>query len=137
MLGKEKIGCAMTFLKKILLIDNESAVSGLVRSALEKSGGYLIKEEHDSRLALNAARWFQPDLILCNASTSRVPAPVAHQLQQDPALRDTPLVFLSANKFGDEGVISGGILSGYTFLAQRVALEEFVGYVRELLRPGA
>jgi CheY-like chemotaxis protein len=127
----------MTFLKKILLIDNPSHVSALVRSALEKSGEYLIKEEHDSRLALNAARWFQPDLILCDASTSRASAPVADQLQKDPALRDTPLVFLSANESGDEGVISGGILSGYTFLANRVAVEEFVGYVGELLRPTA
>lgn len=125
----------MTFLKKILLVDNESRVSSLVRSALEQSGGYLIKEEHDCRLALNAARWFQPDLILCDASTSRATAPVAHQFQQDPALRDTPLVFLSSNESGDEGVISGGILSGYTFLANRVPLKEFFGYVSELLRP--
>lgn len=125
----------MTFLKKILLVDSESRVSILVRSALEKSGEYLIKEEHDSRLAMNAVRWFQPDLILCDASTSRAPSPVAHQLQQDPVLRDTPLVFLSTNDSGDEGVISGGILSGYTFLANRIALDEFVGYVGELLRP--
>ncbi len=127
----------MTFLKKILLVDNESRVSGLIRSALEKSGGYVIKEEHDSRLALNAARWFQPDLILCDALTSRAAAPVALQLQNDPGLRDTPLVFLSANDSGDQGVISGGILSGYTFLANRVPLDEFVGYVGELLRPSA
>jgi CheY-like chemotaxis protein len=125
----------MTFLKKILLVDNESRVSGLVRTALEQAGGYVIKEEHDCRLAMNAARWFQPDLILCDASTSHATTPVAQQLQQDPTLRDTPLVFLNANESGDEGVISGGILGGYTFLANRVPLEEFVGYVGELLRP--
>lgn len=127
----------MTFLKKILLVDNDSHVSGLVRSALEHTGAYVIKEEHDSRLAMNAARWFQPDLILCDAITARAASPVAQQLQQDATLRDTPVVFLSANQSGDEGVISGGILSGYTFLANRVPLEEFVGYVGELLRPSA
>ncbi|MFN2475891.1 MAG: response regulator [Chthoniobacterales bacterium] len=125
----------MTFLKKILLVDNESCVSGLVRSALEKTGAYVIKEEHDSRRAMNAARWFQPDLILCDAVTSHTSSPMARQLQQDAALSDTPVVFLSANETGDEGVISGGILGGYTFLANRVPLEEFVGYVGELLRP--
>lgn len=125
----------MTFLKKILLVDYESRVSEVVRSALEKTGHYVIKEEHDCRMAMNAARWFQPDLILCEAVMSSDATPVARQLRQDPALKDTPVVFLSANTSGDEGVISGGILSGYTFLANHVPVEEFIRYVSELLNP--
>jgi len=54
--------------KKILLIDHEPGVTRLIRRALERAGKYLIREEHDDKLALNAARWFQPDLILVDTA---------------------------------------------------------------------
>ncbi len=60
----------MTFLKKILLVDCEPRVTAVVRKALEATGKYMIKEERDSRHTLNAARWFQPDLILLDAPMS-------------------------------------------------------------------
>ena len=65
----------LTFPKKILLIDHEPGVTRLVRQALEKAGKYLVQEENDDRLALQAARSFQPDLILLDtlrpASTAK------------------------------------------------------------------
>src|SRR4030095_5769794 len=70
----------MKFPKKILLIDHEPGVTRLIRRALERAGKYLIREEHDDNLALNAARWFQPDLIL-------IDTPGQSQLTIDPALR--------------------------------------------------
>ena len=126
----------MTFLKKILLIDNEPGISGVVRSALEQTGKYLIKEEHDSRLAVNAARWFQPDLILFDVLQDQASATsVARKIQEDVSSKDTPVMFVSANAASDGRVVSGGILSGYSFLAAPVPIEEFVGYVGELLSP--
>lgn len=127
----------MTFLKKILLIDNEPGITGLVRSALEQTGKYLIKEEHDNHMAVNAARWFQPDLILFDVLQDQMNATsVSREIQQDASSKDTPLVFVSANTTASGGVVSGGILGGYTFLAAPVPIEEFVGYVAELLKPG-
>ena len=126
----------MTFLKKILLIDNEPGITGDVRSALERTGKYLIKEEHDSRLAVHAARWFQPDLILFDVLQDQASATsVARKIQEDGVSKDTPVIFVSANTATDGRVASGGILSGYSFLAAPVPLEEFVGYVGELLSP--
>ncbi len=123
----------MTFLKKILLVDYEPRVTAVVRQALEETGKYLIKAEHDSRLALNAARWFQPDLILFDVNlTTLNGASVARQLQADPEFRDTPVVFLSVNTSFEGEIVSGGILSGYSFVANPVRIEEFVRYVGEL-----
>lgn len=128
----------MTFLKKILLVDYEPRVTALVRQALEETGRYQIKEEHDSRLALNAARWFQPHLILFDVNlTTPNGSSVARQLQADPEFRDTPVVFLSVNTAFEGGVMSGGILSGYSFVANPIRIEEFVHYVGELFQvPG-
>jgi CheY-like chemotaxis protein len=125
----------MTFLKKILLVDYEPRVTAVVKKALEETGFYLIKEEHDSRLALNAAKWFQPDLILFDVNlTSPGGDSVARQLQADPSFRDTPVVFLSVNTAFEGGVVSAGILSGYSFIANPIRIEEFVRYVAELFK---
>ena len=125
----------MTFLKKILLVDYEPRVTAVVRQALEETGKYLIKAEQDSRLAFNAARWFQPDLILFDVNISSLSGnSVARQLQGDPEFRETPVVFVSVNAF-DGGVSSEGTLSGYNFTANPVRIEEFVRYVAELFNP--
>ena len=123
----------MTFLKNILLVDYEPRVTAVVRQALEETGKYLIKAEHDSRLAVNAARWFQPDLILFDVNLTNLNGnSMARQLQADPEFRDTPVVFLSVNTSFEGEIISGGILSGYSFVANPVRIEEFVRYVSEL-----
>jgi len=126
----------MKFLKKILLVDYEPGVTALVRKALESTGKYVIKEENDSRRAVNAARWFQPDLILFDVLMSRPDGTaVARELQADASFKDTPVVFLSVNTAPEGGVVSGGILSGYSFFANPVRIDDFVRCVAELLSP--
>lgn len=124
----------MTFIKRILLVDYEARATDLVRAALEKTGKYQIKEEHDSRHALKAARWFRPDLILFDLAMTKPQAlKIARELQQDPDFRETPVVFVSVNTTGEAGVASAGILSGYSFMANPVRVDELVRYVAELL----
>lgn len=124
----------MTFSRKILLVDYQPRVSNMLREALETSGNYLIKEEHDIACAVNTARFFQPDLILVDVEMTRPTAnKVARELQQDPLLKDTPIVFLSVNP-GSEGLASGGILSGYSFFANPIRVGDFVRYVTELFK---
>jgi DNA-binding response OmpR family regulator len=121
------------FPKKILLIDHEPGVTRLVRQALERAGKYMIREEHDERLALHAARWFQPDLILFDtlpASSER--KNLARELQTDAALRDTPVLCLSSLK-PESQMVSGGILSGYSFFAAPVRIDEVLRGVEQLL----
>lgn len=119
--------------KKILLIDKEPGVTRLVRRALEKTGKYWIKEEHDSEFALHSARWFQPDLILVDTTTASADREVlAKQLQTDSNLQETPMVCLSSLKPESE-MISGGILSGYSFFAAPVKIDEVLKGVEQLL----
>jgi len=126
----------MKFLKKILLVDHEPSVTALVRQALENTGRYLVKVEQDSRLALRAAPWFLPDLILLDAAKAEAEGEdVNHQLKSDPALKDTPFLFLSGNAASEEKVMTGGFLGGYRFLATAVSLEELLRCVDEMLNP--
>lgn len=128
-------GCPpMIFSRKILLVDYAPRVATLVRDALAATGKYVVKEERDCRCALSTARFFQPDLILFDIAMSRPQAnKVAREMQEDSLLKDTPVVFLSVNP-GCDGVASAGILSGYSFMANPIRIEEFVRYVGELFK---
>jgi len=120
-------------LKKILLIDHEPAVTKLIKQGLEKTGRYFIKEESDSNFALHAARWFQPDLILLDGASALSDRDMlARQVQADGTLRETPVVCLSSLR-SESQMISGGILSGYSFFAAPIRLEEVLRGVEQLL----
>ncbi|MEY2543254.1 MAG: two-component system, OmpR family, response regulator [Verrucomicrobiota bacterium] len=121
----------MKFPKKILLIDHEPGVTRLIRRALERAGKYLIREEHDDKLALNAARWFQPDLILVDTA-SQSQLSIERAVNSDSTLKDTPVLSLS-NLRPESQMVSGGILSGYSFFAAPVRVEEVLRGVDELL----
>jgi CheY-like chemotaxis protein len=124
----------MKFLRKILLVDHEPRVTAVVRRALESTGNYLVKVEQDSRLALHAAPWFVPDLVLLDAAKDE---DVNRQLKSDPSLKDTPFLFLSGDATPEKKVVTGGFISGYSFLANAVTLDDLIRYVDELLNPPA
>ncbi|MEY2480886.1 MAG: two-component system, OmpR family, response regulator [Verrucomicrobiota bacterium] len=119
--------------KKILLIDHEPGVTRLVRRALEKAGKYIIKEEHDDAEAVRAARSFHPDLILVDTMTADVEsALITQQIQKDSGLKDTPLLCLSDLR-PESQMVSGGILSGYSFFAAPIRLEDCLRAIDQLL----
>lgn len=125
----------MKFLKKILLVDHEPKVTALVRHALESTGKYLVKVEQDSRLALHAAPWFLPDLIMLDAAQESEGDTVNRQLKTDPSLKDTPFLFLSGHVAPEKKVMTGGVISGYSFLATAVSLDDLIRCVDEMLSP--
>ena len=125
----------MKFLKKILLVDHEPKATALVRRALESTGRYLVKVEADVRLAQHAAPWFRPDLVLLDAARTSEGQDVSRQLQSEPALKDTPFLFLSGNPVAEKKVMTGGFISGYSFLAAAVTLDDLVRFVEEMLSP--
>jgi DNA-binding response OmpR family regulator len=121
----------MKFQKKILLIDHEPGVTRLIRRALERAGKYVIREEHDDKLALNAARWFQPDLILVDTA-GQERRDIEREIHADTALNNTPVLSLSSLR-PESQMISGGILSGHSFFAAPIRVEEVLRGVDELL----
>jgi DNA-binding response OmpR family regulator len=122
---------SVKFQKKILLIDHEPGVTRLIRRALERAGKYVIREEHDDKLALNAARWFQPDLILVDTA-GQERRDIEREIHTDAALNNTPVLSLSSLR-PESQMISGGILSGRSFFAAPIRVEEVLRGVDELL----
>jgi PleD family two-component response regulator len=123
----------MTFSKKILLIDHDPGVTSSVRRALERTGRYTVREEHDEHAALRVAQFFQPDLILLDFMTSVVEATtLAQQIRSDASLSDTPVLCISGFG-GSDDVASAGVLSGYSFFAAPFGINQLLRGIEQLL----
>ena len=124
----------MTFLKKILLVDHEPKVTKVIRCALEMTGNYLIRVERDRGSALHTTPWFVPDLVLLDAAGAESESEVvSRHVQREPALRDTPFLFVRADSGSGDKIVTGGFISGYAFLANPVPLQDLVRCVDEML----
>src|SRR5574341_977452 len=96
--------------KRILIVDDETTITRLLKLNLERTGAYVVREENLGSNAHLAAREFKPDLILLDIMMPDIDGgDVAAQLQEDPILKNTPVVFLTAAVKKDELNAHGGI----------------------------
>lgn len=121
--------------KRILLVDDEPALTRMLRLNLEQTGRFEVREENQGARALATARAFRPDLIFLDVMMPGMGGDeVAEQLAQDPDLRAVKRVFLTAIVTKRETGVGAAEISGQTFLAKPVRREELLQVVDELLR---
>jgi CheY-like chemotaxis protein len=117
--------------KKILVVDDESGFTRLMKIALRH---YEIREENDSQRALEAAREFRPDLILLDVIMPGMDGgDLAAQIAEDPQLRHTPIVFLTAIVSPGETGTAARQIGGYPFLAKPVSADALERCIEEHL----
>lgn len=95
--------------RRILVVDDDKGTSALVRIILERLGRYDVQIENHSSNVIDAAHAFRPDLILLDVVMPDKDGPeVAATLRREPALRQTPIVFLTSLITPEEEGIHGG-----------------------------
>ena len=120
--------------KRILLVDDEPALTRMMRLNLEQTGRYEVREENFGANALTAARAFQPDLIFLDVMMpDKDGDEIAEQLDEDPQLSHITYVFLTAIVTKRETGRGAAEISGKTFLAKPVRREELLAVVEELI----
>ena len=83
--------------RRILIVDNDRDSTHLVKILLEKTGWYSVLEENDATRAHLSAQNFRPDLILLDVMMPGTDGgEVAAQIEGDPDLQRTPIIFLTA-----------------------------------------
>jgi len=83
--------------RRILIVDNDRNSTHLVKILLERTCRYLVLEENDPTKAHQSAQNFRPDLILLDIVMPETDGgEVAAQIQGDPELQKTPIIFLTA-----------------------------------------
>ena len=112
--------------RRILIVDNDRNSTHLVKVLLEKTGRYLVFEENDSTRAHQTARNFRPDLIFIDVvMPDRDGGEIAAQIQADPELQYTPIVFLTALVTKAEAS-TGLRIDEHSFLAKPIDIQELV-----------
>jgi len=113
---------------QILIVDDDSKLTGLARVILERLGGFQVTEENRPYAAVDTARTCQPDLIILDVQMpGRDGGDVANELKGDPVLNSTPIVFLTSL------VEKSGWTGGIRVLAKPFDPQELIRTVNRLL----
>ena len=119
--------------KKILVIDDEVSITKFLKTALERSGHYVVSCETDGMKALATAKSFVPDLILLDINLPDVPGGVVSaSLKEDVSLRNVPIVFLTGMVSQDEA-LSGLTIAGHAALAKPIQIEKLIECIEKNL----
>jgi CheY-like chemotaxis protein len=120
-------------MRRVLIVDNDRASTNLVKVLLEKTGRYLVLEENDATKAHLSARNFRPDLILLDVVMPETDGgEIAAQIQADPELQGTPIIFLTALVTRAEAK-AGLHIEGHPFLAKPISIPELINAIEEKL----
>jgi len=119
--------------RRILIVDDEQDSTHLIKLLLEKIGSYLALEENDAAKAYQSARNFRPDLILLDINMpQRDGGDIAAQIDADPELQRTPIIFLTALVTKAEAK-AGLHIQGHPVLAKPINIPELTNRIEENL----
>ena len=121
--------------KRILVVDDEPAMTTLISLNLERAGCYEVRTENLALKALDAAREFHPDLIMLDViMPGMFGSEVAVRLAADPELCAIKYVFLTSMLTREEALRSHGRIGGHTFIAKPFNGVELCQVIEEQFR---
>ena len=119
--------------RRILIVDDDRDGTRLLKSLLEEISHYLVLEENDAAKAHESARDFRPDLILLDMMMPRVDGrDIAAEIDADPELQRTPIIFLTALATKVEAK-AGMSFQGHPVLAKPINILELINKIEENL----
>lgn len=120
-------------MNKILVIDDDEAVNELVKINLELAG-YNVISARNGISGFAAAKQEQPDLIILDVMMPDVDGyTVAKRIRENPAIKDTPIIMLTALGMLDNKV-KGFDIGVDDYLVKPFEIEELKVRVRALLK---
>ena len=119
--------------RRILIVDDDREITRLVKILLERTGRYLVLEENDPTNARQSAQAFRADLILLDIMMPETDGgEVAAQIEADPELQRTPIIFLTALVTKPE-TEAGLQIQGHLSLAKPINIPELINGIEENL----
>jgi two-component system, OmpR family, response regulator len=120
--------------RRLLVVDDEAAITRLLKLNLEQTGLYDVRELNSSLGVVPAARMFRPDLILMDVMMPDMEGgEVAALLQQDPELRRIPVVFLTAAVRKEELGGPAGKIGGRYYIAKPLNVQQVLAVLERTL----
>jgi two-component system phosphate regulon response regulator PhoB len=119
--------------KRILCIEDETAIRAMIRFSLEREG-YAVHEAADARAARDLAADQLPDLMLVDWMLPDLSGPeLIRRFRRDPLTRDIPIIMLTA-KSEEDDMIHGLDAGADDYLIKPVSLKALSARIKALLR---
>lgn len=123
--------------RRILLVDDEVAITRSLAMYLEEVGGYEVRVENVGSRALATARAFRPDMIFLDIVMPDADGgTLAADLRADARFRETPIVFLTAlvSQHATRG--HAAQIGGHPFLAKPVDPDVVLACIEQYVDKG-
>ena len=119
---------------RILVVDDEPNLSDLVQLFLEKTKRFEVRVENRPGNVLAVAREFRPEMVLLDVDMpGQDGGEVAREIEADPVLRGTPILFftslISSGEAGDHITMRGGM----RFLAKPLNPKILISVIDQVL----
>ena len=122
--------------KRILVIDDSMDITGPLKLYLERTGSFDVRVEHEGAKGVQATKEFRPDLILLDVMMPDMDGgDVAAAIEEDDAIKHTPIVFLTATVTKKEAGAVGGSIGGRPLLSKLTTLQEIIDYIKKAIGP--
>src|SRR5437762_12083665 len=119
--------------RRILIVDDDREITRLVKILLEKTGRYVVQEENDATKSHQSAHNLRPDAILLDILMPATDGgEVAAQIEADPELQRTQIIFLTALVTKPE-TKTGIRIQGRPSLAKPINIPELINEIEESL----
>jgi len=117
-----------------LVVDDEPALTRMVKLNLERTGNYEVRTENQASKAVQTAREFKPDLIFLDVMMPDMTGDeVSAQLKKDEELSWIKFIFMTAIVTKDETESMGSNIGGNEFLAKPVKTDELIATIERVL----
>ncbi len=119
---------------KVVVIEDDQDLAGLLRYAFEQEG-FRFAGTGDGLTATEFCRQEQPDAIVLDVMLPGLDGfSVCRRLREDPCLRQTPVVFLTARS-AETDRLRGLEIGGDDYVVKPFSVRELVARVKVRLRP--
>lgn len=120
--------------KRILVVDDEVSITRLLKLNLEQTGKYEVFEVNQGARALQMAQAFKPDLVILDVMMPDMDgSEIAASFKQDPGLKKTPVVFLTAAIKKEELGGPEGKIGGRTYIAKPLNVQGVISVIERSL----
>ena len=119
---------------RILVVDDESEFTSMLKANLELAGFYQVAEENNETRAVGTAREFGPHLILLDVMMPHLEgSEVATLIREDRHLRDTPVLFLTALVSEADAPNGSYNSGGNTFVPKSLSIDRLMECINQAI----
>jgi DNA-binding response OmpR family regulator len=118
-------------MKKILVVDDDKDLLYILAENLSEEG-YAVITANKAETALKLSREESPDLVILDVMLpGKDGTSVAREMQESPATKDIPVIFLTGLLSKEEEKRSGGHVAGKIFMAKPYEMKDLLAEIKK------